>query len=495
MAIPELYSLQARAASHPNERTAHAALEPAPPATHMPHRFPSLIKRSCEFLSLSATRTRTLRTNFVWNAAGMAVFSFSQWGILVVFAKLGSVTLVGQLVYGLAITAPLFVIAGLQLRSIQATDANNRHTLGQYLGLRALTTAAALVVAVFAAALVWATGNQSALIILLWALSKAVDSGSDALYGLFQRSERMDYVGFSLILRGLLAVASVTVLFRASRSAPFALAGLVIGWIAVFLLFDIPMARILLRELQRSTCTPGRRPEKLRPILDWRQLTPLCLEAAPLGVVAFLLTIQVQAPRYVVAGLLHTRELGLFSAAAYLTFIGAMLVNALGAPACVRLAKYYVAGSHSAFRQLMTKLLLVAAALGILGVLVSASAGSRILALLYTSEYSRMARVLTLLCVGSALSFVASFLGYAMTALRRYRIQVPIFVGVVLITLFSCYWLTVRYGVMGTAAGMLVGNLAQLLMSAAVVRQATRRGSKHLTTRTCEAFAAAESVS
>src|ERR1039458_2184341 len=96
----------------------------------------SVTKRSREFLSLSATRTRTLRTNFLWNATGNAVFALCQWGIVIVFAKLGSATLVGQLVYGLALTAPLFVVAGLQLRSIQATDADNRHTLGQWLGLR-----------------------------------------------------------------------------------------------------------------------------------------------------------------------------------------------------------------------------------------------------------------------------------------------------------------------------------------------------------------------
>jgi O-antigen/teichoic acid export membrane protein len=438
-----------------------------------------LIKRSREFLSLSATRTRTLKTNFLWNASGNAVFALCQWGIVVVFAKLGSATLVGQLVYGLALTTPLFVVAGLQLRSIQATDADNRHTLGQYLGLRALTTVAAVIVAVFVAAVLWAAGNQSALIILLWAFSKAVDSSSDALYGLFQQSERMDYVGVSLILRGILAVASVAVLFRASHSAPLALAGLVVGWGAVFILFDIPVARTLLRQPERSAYTSGTMAETLRPVLDRRQLTPLCLEAAPLGLVVFLLAIQVQVPRYVVAGLLHIRELGLFSAATYLTFVGAMLVNALGAPACVRLAKYHVAGARSAFRQLMTKLLLLAAALGITGLLVSALAGGRILALLYTNEYSRMAGVLTMLCAGSALSYVASFLGYGMTAMRCYKIQVPIFLGVVLITLISCYWLTGRYGLMGTAVGMFIGNLGQLLMSAAVVWRTVRRDNKH----------------
>ena len=317
----------------------------------MPSTLTPITKRTFEFLSLSALRTRTLRSNFIWNAVGMGVFSLSQLGILVVFAKLGSVTLVGELVYGLSLAAPLFVIAGLQLRSIQATDATNRHTIGQYLGLRALTTVAAIVVAALAAAVVWATGNLSPLVVLLWALSKAVDSGSDAIYGLFQQYERMDYVGCSLILRGLMAIASVAALFRASHSAPLALAGMVAAWIGVFVLFEIPAARILVRQRERSGHASGEAAKTLRLTLDRRQLMPLCLEAAPLGVVAFLLTIQVQIPRYVVIGLLHTRELGLFSAAAYLTFVGTMLVNALGAPACVRLAQYHVAGAYPAFRQ------------------------------------------------------------------------------------------------------------------------------------------------
>jgi O-antigen/teichoic acid export membrane protein len=455
---------------------------------------PSLIERSREFLSLNAGRTRTLRTNFVWNAVGSGVFAMSQWGILIIFAKLGSATLVGQLVYGLALAAPLFVVAGLQLRSIQATDPESRHSVGQYLGLRAVTTLAALLVASAIAAVMWVIGSQLALIVLFWALSKAVDAGSDALYGLFQQSERMDYVGISLTLRGILAVASVAVLFRASRSAPLALAGLVITWVAAFILFDVPMARNLLSHRKPSAFNAGRVAETLRLVLDRRQLMPLCLEAAPLGIVAFLLTIQAQVPRYVVVGLLHTRALGLFAAAAYLTFVGAILVNSLGAPACVRLAQYHVTGSRSGFRRLMTKLILVAAVLGVAGILIAAFAGGRILTLLYTHEYSGMAGVLTILCAASALSFIASFLGYGMTALRRFNIQVPIFVAVALITLISCYFLTRSYGLMGAAVGILIGNLAQLIMSAAVVWRTSQQDSKMTASGSREAIGTAESL-
>jgi O-antigen/teichoic acid export membrane protein len=314
---------------------------------------------------------------------------------------------------------------------------------------------------------------------LFWALSKVADAGSDALYGLFMQSERLDYMGFSLVLRGLLAIAGVAALFRVSHSAPLALAGLAVAWGAALVLFDTPMARSLLRQRGQSAHASGMSGETLRPVLDQRQLWPLCWEAAPLGIVAFLLAVQIQAPRYVVAGLLHARELGLFSAAAYLTFTGTVLVNALCAPASVRLAQNHVAGMYSSFRQLMVKLVLFAGVLGIAAILVSACAGARILTLLYTSEYAGMAGILVMLCAAGALSCVGSALGYGMTALRRYRIQVPIFLAVVLITLLSCYLLTVRWGLMGTAVGILAGNLAQVLMSATVVIRTVRRGSAH----------------
>jgi len=54
----------------------------------------------------------------------------------------------------------------------------------------------------------WTTGAQLALIVMLLALSKTFDAGSDVLYGLFQRVERMDYVGISLILRSLLLLSA-----------------------------------------------------------------------------------------------------------------------------------------------------------------------------------------------------------------------------------------------------------------------------------------------
>ena len=86
----------------------------------------------------------SLRRNVSWAFIGHAVYAASQWLILVVLAKLGDPTMVGQFGLGLALAAPAFMLCNLQLRVAVATDVGDSYGFGDYLGLRLITTAAAL---------------------------------------------------------------------------------------------------------------------------------------------------------------------------------------------------------------------------------------------------------------------------------------------------------------------------------------------------------------
>src|SRR5438067_13811448 len=79
--------------------------------------------------------SRSLRVNFSWTMAGNLVYAASQWGILVVLARMGKPEAVGQFSLGLAITAPIMLFAGLQLRAVQATDARHLFQFADYAGL------------------------------------------------------------------------------------------------------------------------------------------------------------------------------------------------------------------------------------------------------------------------------------------------------------------------------------------------------------------------
>ena len=81
----------------------------------------------------------SLSWNFGWVLSGNFAYALSQWAMLAVIARLGNASMVGIFALGLAVTAPIAMLANLQLRSILATDIANEFGFGEYLLLRLLT--------------------------------------------------------------------------------------------------------------------------------------------------------------------------------------------------------------------------------------------------------------------------------------------------------------------------------------------------------------------
>src|ERR1022692_5216340 len=97
--------------------------------------------RQCdEAKSISCPAPRPLRVNFTWTLMGNVVYAGTQWGILVLLARLGNPEAVGQFSLGLAIAAPIMLFASLSLRAVQATDACLQFQFRDYAGLRILMT-------------------------------------------------------------------------------------------------------------------------------------------------------------------------------------------------------------------------------------------------------------------------------------------------------------------------------------------------------------------
>jgi O-antigen/teichoic acid export membrane protein len=415
----------------------------------------------------------SLRKNFSWTFVGNVIYAATQWGVLVVLARFGTPETVGQFALGLAITAPIIMFSNLQLRGVQATDAKRTHPFSHYLTLRTITTMLALVVI---AGVVYMGGYQgaTALVILLVGLAKALESMSDVYYGLLQQRERMDRIAQSVMLRGVLALVAVTGLLYATGSLVAAVMGIAAVWAAVLVLFDVPNGLRLLKRDAEIAATQ----QALSSAPLAKQIAKLALTALPLGFVMLLISLNTNIPRYFIEGHLGTWELGIFAALAYLMIAGNTIVGALGQSASPRLAQYYAAGNTAAFRNLLGKLAAIGATLGGAGVIVAALLGEPLLRLLYGVEYAAFSTLLVWLMVAAALAYVASFMGYGMTAARLFRIQVPVFALVSLTTLISCFFLVPAYGLVGGAWALIVSASIQLIASASVNVWALAKASK-----------------
>lgn len=400
--------------------------------------------RLVNFLSLpnvredGKVRALSLRVNFTWSLIGNVIYAASQWGILVVLAKVGTPETVGQFTLALAICAPIVMFTNLQLRAIQATDANELYEFGHYLGLRLVMSTLALVT-ITMVAVASSYGPVIVLTVAAIALAKAFESISDITYGLFQRHERMDRVAISMGLKGPASLLIIGLTVWWTGSIVLGAAALALTWLTLFLLYDLGKAREL---------------APINPLLHTRRLWQLAKEAMPLGVVMLLLSLSTNVPRYVVEDYLDVGMLGIFAAMAYLIQAGNMVVTALGSAASSRLANLYAQGDSSGFNRLLIKLIGIALLLGAGGIFLSLAAGKELLSFLYTPEYSEHATVLTWLMFVGAVQYVGTFFGTAVTAKRRFKVQVPIHGVRVLLTWVLSIFLIHDFGLVGAAWAM-----------------------------------------
>ena len=407
----------------------------------------------------------SLRTNFKWVFAGNLVYSLCQWAMLSVLAKAGNAGIVGQYALGLAIAAPVFMFANLQLRAVQATDARREYRFADYFTLRILTTFAGLA---FIAGIVLClrSANLPRGVILLVALSKCIECTSDVIGGLLQLHERLDQVAISLMIRGALSICAFGATFILTHSLIACTAAMCLAWLTVLLAYDIQRARALL--------TPGERWFRI----DWRVSRKLALLSLPLGFVMMLISLNVNIPRYLLEHSGGPAELGIFASLAYLLVAVNLIVTALGQSAIVRLSSMFAGRNFIGFRRLMLRLITVGVAIMLLALILAALFGRMALTLLYRPEYGDHVGLFLIMVASAGVSAVGSFLGYGMTAARCLRAQVPLTAACALTSATVTALLLPHYGSIGAALGLLASSLVLVGGAACLLTQATRKACR-----------------
>lgn len=407
----------------------------------------------------------SLRDNFSWTLAGNVVYSACQWGMVVLLARIAGPQVLGRLAFALALSAPVFMLAGLQLRAVQATDSKREYLFGHYLALRIATTLVALIAAVFIAGLL-RRGADVVVVICAVAVSKALESMSDVFYGLLQQHERMDRIGMSMIVRGTasLVVFAATMLW--TRSLPWSIAAMSAVWALVLAVYDARSGRIALASTPEET---------LRPVCDLRVLWKLGVVAFPLGIVMMLVSLNTNIPRYAIEQRLGESNLGVFAALAALLVAGNTVVGALGQSASPRLAKHFAAADLSAFRGLLAKLLATGAVVGLVGLAAALLGGRWLLGAVYGHQFAGHTALFAWITAAAGISYLQSITGYGVTAARYFAVQAPLLAIVSGATAVGCLWLVPRFGLVGAGIALVFAGLMHLAGNLVILAHALSR--------------------
>jgi O-antigen/teichoic acid export membrane protein len=456
--IPKI-TRNARKTVNERDSVSPATTAASAPASAPMSSVPAATSRWARKFSL---REGSLRWNFSWTFVGNVVYSACQWGILVLLAKIGNPEMVGQYGLAMAIATPVLALSSLQLRAVLTTDVKERIHFGEYLGFRLTTTVLSLLVI---AGIALRSRPESMAGILVLGLAQAIEMLSDLYYGRMQFHEHMDRIARSMIVRGLLGLAAMGVGVYLTHRVLWGVVGLTLARLVVLVGYDIT---------KRTQLLPRRIPDRpeleqifaagnlaLRPRWSPSVQGELLRTSMSLGVIAMLISLLPNIPRYFLVGTLGERALGIFTATAFLVSTGNLLMTAMGQAAFVRLAKMAGAADVVGFNKLLVKLLGVAMLLGLGGVAVALTFGHLLLTWIYRPEYAEHTNLLVVMMVAGALTYVASVLASAVTAARSFKPQIPVLGAAAGAGAISSFLLIHSYGLLG--AGLAVVTASAVL--------------------------------
>jgi O-antigen/teichoic acid export membrane protein len=295
----------------------------------------------------------SLRRNFIWTWIGNGVYFATQWGLLVVLAKFGSVNLVGQYSLASAVTAPIIILSQMQLRQLVVTDVQNKYQYSDYFWCRVICTFIALI-AIIVIALVLDYPWDMSLILLLLASAKCFESMSDIIYSKMQKFARMDYIAISMMIKGILTLLFFCIILWITQSLIWALGGMLFIWASIYFVFDVKVMRKFSRD---------REPNVKRMLMTFKELVVLSL---PLSLASMLTSLSSYMPRYFLEYNYGKIDVGLFAvASAPLIFI-TLFHGSIGQTIMSPAAGYFQSGELRKFKMLTLKITVVFLSAGIL---------------------------------------------------------------------------------------------------------------------------------
>lgn len=383
----------------------------------------------------------SLKKNILYAVLGNGLLNLCRFAVVALLAKFATAEIQGIFTYTtIALSGPVVLFCGLELRAAFVADAAGQFTFGAYRALR--TVGMGLAAVVLLVAVLWATHAEPSFP-LIWMMlavcaGRIVFHQAEVYWGIYQRRERLDLMAWSNTLRGLTMLAPFVILFawrlladqttgheRATEDltqlTAWAVSIYVLAWAAICWFYD-----------RRLVVAPG----DADLSWNWPALGRLAKQTLPLGLVILLISLCETVTQWFIkraAGSEGWTELGYFGAMRFITLGATFLIVQVSTAAANRLANSYQKDLR-AFVWLTAKLTGIALAIGVSALVGTWLFGEWFLRLAYTPEHARHYPEFLILVLAQAVVLLAAVFGSITTHMRQFWIQVPVQVSVLAVT-------------------------------------------------------------
>lgn len=405
---------------------------------------------------------RKLRRVFALAVAATSVNAACLLGTVAILGRWGDTGQVGEWTLALALTAPTYVFAYCRLRSVVATDVVGEYEWAQYLAHRIVGSILAAAVSVAVASLIYR--GYTAAIVAVMALGRCGDAVSDLVYGLDFRRGTAGRAAKSSINRSVGGFVVFTAVFAFTGSV----------WTSVgtqALVFVVGAAL----DIYLGVARPG---TEWRPNFRRHDLWRLTRQVLPLGVAGAIATLQITAPRYIIAAERSKSELGVFGLLSSGLTIGNLVIGAASQAAAPKLAELGVSRRWTDFRNLLGRLIALGAGLAVLSYSFCILAGRDVLSWFFGPVVASHSDALVWLSVAFGLLWTYVYLGTALEAVRSFAAQPWIQGASATVTVIASVVFIPGHGLVGAAWALLSGFIVECIGYLATLGSTIRQRMK-----------------
>lgn len=397
----------------------------------------------------------SIQSSVIWNAAGSIFYLGCQWLLTIIVVRIAGVTQAGVLSLSMSVCNIWYCIAIYGMRNFQVSDTINQYNDNTYVFSRIVTSMAALLGCLIYSLTISYTFQQR-ICILLYYVYKFSEAMADVYAGIFQKRWRFDYIGKSMIIRGVLTLVIFTAVLKVSESLSAAIGCMALACIGAVLVYDMSVSRRV------SGYARGVKMQSVKCLLK---------ECLPLVVYTLLSTSIATVPRLFMERLLGSYELGIYGSVATPTLIIQMGATYVFSPFVTIFAERYRNKDKKNFLIVIKRCSLAVLLISFVGILGGKILGRWGLLLLYGEEVAEYEFLLVPLIMCTILTAFSWLICGILTAIRDFRGLVVGNLGAVVISAVCSYVFEQRFGMQGASLALGLATLVEIVIISLYLRR------------------------
>ncbi|MES3712579.1 oligosaccharide flippase family protein [Staphylococcus ureilyticus] len=389
--------------------------------------------------------------NIAYTFLGNITAALIKWLILILIVRLMNPEAVGFYTFAIALTSPIMLFSNMRLRTryiVENIDFNDLMKIRYILDVISM-------IIIFVTTYLFM--NDYIYIVILIALTKALDLSSELYYGILQKKENFKLIGMMMVGKNIGIIIVFACILISTKNLYFSL----IGQIFIQFIWLILVERKALKYTVKATS---------QELKSKKKLFIMFLTGLPLGVVQLLNSYNILIPRYLIENFLSLKDVGIFASISYLLTIMDLFMNAISQNFITSIKESVNKNEIKKLKKFMNKHVLMSSLmLGIVTFTATYLFGEKVIYLLYGNDYAKESAILVVISLSIIFNFQSWMFDSTLMALKVYNAQLIISFITLIVSVVSSVILISIYGLIGAAISVVIITMIQACVKYIIV--------------------------